>query len=289
MKNARYTDKKKDFFEGWYFKHTIKDKVIALIPGICANSKEKYAFIQVITGSFSKSVRFKTEDYKAKTNELFVTIGNNLFSGRGIYLDIDTPDLKLSGNISYGDFAPLKGSTMGPFRNMECNHEIISMHHTLSGSLNINGEIWDFGGGEGYLEKDWGTSFPQSYFWAQSYDTSDKTAVFAAAAKIPFLGMKFIGHTAAVIYNDRLYKFATFRLGKVKTMNKECLELKNGAFTLTIRPQNCETFALDAPQDGEMNRIVYEACDAKLDITLCKNGEPLFHKTGVMGSYESCL
>ncbi|MEZ4893124.1 MAG: tocopherol cyclase family protein [Saprospiraceae bacterium] len=34
--------------------------------------------------------------------------------------------------------------------------------------LTINGEELDFTGGKGYMEKDWGRSFPSAYFWMQT-------------------------------------------------------------------------------------------------------------------------
>ena len=60
------------------------------------------------------------------------------------------------------------------FPFMQCYHEIVSMSHSLNGSLNFS-EAIDFSGGEGYIEKDWGTSFPKEYVWIQSnnFEKSD--------------------------------------------------------------------------------------------------------------------
>ena len=55
---------------------------------------------------------------------------------------------------------------MGPFRfiaGMECSHGVISMMHSLEGTIEINGEIVDFSGGTGYIETDRGRSFPSAY------------------------------------------------------------------------------------------------------------------------------
>ena len=52
---------------------------------------------------------------------------------------------------------------MGPFSYlsfMECYHGILSMKHSLEGTLSWNGQLIDFTNGIGYLEKDWGSSFP---------------------------------------------------------------------------------------------------------------------------------
>ncbi|MCK7487611.1 MAG: tocopherol cyclase family protein [Bacillus subtilis] len=48
--------------------------------------------------------------------------------------------------------------------------------------------------GRGYLEKDWGTSFPQGYVWLQTnHFTSPGTSLMASVARIPFLGFAFQG------------------------------------------------------------------------------------------------
>lgn len=44
--------RKKNYFEGWYFKHVSKDlnHVCSIIPGISLTGKSSHAFIQVIDG-----------------------------------------------------------------------------------------------------------------------------------------------------------------------------------------------------------------------------------------------
>ena len=51
---------------------------------------------------------------------------------------------------------------------MECKHGIVSVNHDLSGILNVNDEVLISDGGKGYIEKDWGTSFPEAWIWMQS-------------------------------------------------------------------------------------------------------------------------
>ncbi len=51
---------------------------------------------------------------------------------------------------------------MGPFSFMpfmECYRGILSMDHSIKGSLTIDGEEIDFHNGRGYMEKDWGARF----------------------------------------------------------------------------------------------------------------------------------
>ena len=50
---------------------------------------------------------------------------------------------------------------------LECNHAIISLRHHITGSLKVNNQKFQIIG-DGYIEKDWGRSFPQDYLWLQS-------------------------------------------------------------------------------------------------------------------------
>ena len=50
---------------------------------------------------------------------------------------------------------------------MECYHGIISMNHDILGSLKYNDEDISFNKGKGYMEKDWGHSFPKLYLDAE--------------------------------------------------------------------------------------------------------------------------
>ena len=51
------------------------------------------------------------------------------------------------------------------------------MNHTVNGVLMINNEEIDINNGKGYIEKDWGTSFPKKYIWIQVTISKTKTQV----------------------------------------------------------------------------------------------------------------
>ena len=86
---------------------------------------------------------------------------------------------------------------MGPFTyipNMECNHGVVSMSHTINGSIQLNDETWEFKNDKGYIEKDWGTSFPKRYIWIQgNHFKNTNTSFMLSLAHIPFIGFSFEG------------------------------------------------------------------------------------------------
>ena len=58
----------------------------------------------------------------------------------------------------------------------------------------VDGENINFENGRGYIEKDWGTSFPKKYCWIQCNNfASSEDSLFFSIAHIPFLGFEFMG------------------------------------------------------------------------------------------------
>jgi hypothetical protein len=77
---------------------------------------------------------------------------------------------------------------------MECYHGVLSFDHGITGQLTVNGEIFDFNGGRGYIEKDWGQAFPKAWIWMQSnHFEQPGTCLTASVAIIPWLRSAFSG------------------------------------------------------------------------------------------------
>ncbi|MDF2567784.1 MAG: hypothetical protein K0R90_1240, partial [Oscillospiraceae bacterium] len=105
MRSFNGTNKNKKYFEGWYFKHSKGNQVMALIPGINVDENGvKSAFIQVITNEQSYQITYSYKKFYASPQKFFVKIGNNVFCKKGIKLDIQEKNLSLKGTIRYGNF-----------------------------------------------------------------------------------------------------------------------------------------------------------------------------------------
>ena len=69
------------------------------------------------------------------------------------------------------------------------------------GELIINNNLYDFSNGTGYIEKDWGISFPSSYIWAQANDFSNKhCSLFISIANIPYSIFLFKGFICSTLH-----------------------------------------------------------------------------------------
>lgn len=264
-------------FEGWYFKHQKDNNTIAFIPG----KAESGAFIQMIFPGGSK--RFDVPEISVKN--CVITAGKCKFSMRGCKIDLPG----VNGEILYGRSTPLGSDIMGPFRffKMECRHSVISMSHTLNGSLNINGIQYNFNNGSGYIEKDSGTSFPRRYTWLQCNSFSKPCSVMASIADIPFFGINFKGCICAVIYNNREYRFATYNGVRIRTANSRriCLSQRNLLLKIDIMPSS-GGHPLKSPVMGKMSGTIHESLNANIRVRLWNYKKLLFDLHSSNAAYE---
>ena len=212
--------KKRNYFEGWYYKIISGngEKAYAFIPGIAMDTTgNKHAFIQVLDGKQKTSAyhRFDIKEFKPSAKKLLVQLNKNSFSEN--HLQLDLPGIK--GELTFSGSVPwpkpfYSPGIMGPYAFapfMECYHGIVSMDHSINGELLIDNEKINFTDGRGYIEKDWGRSFPSSYFWMQSNHFSRPGISFkCSVAKIPWIRNAFTGFIAGLWLNDQLYRFTTY-------------------------------------------------------------------------------
>lgn len=288
--------KKRQYFEGWYYKviNQKEDKAMAFIPGISMDENGKQqAFIQVLDGiqRTAEFHRFDAQSFKPSKQRFEVQIASNEFSEN--HLKLDLPDIRgeltLVGNVPWPKPVYSPG-IMGPFAFipfMECYHGVVSMNHNLKGHLTINKEEIDFTGGRGYLEKDWGRSFPSAYTWMQSNHFNEEGISFkASVAKIPFLGSWFVGFISGLWLQDRLIRFTTYNGTKLRksAIDRDEVELvmENRKHRLEVLAYRDKATALASPILGLMDGRIEESMTSSVKVLLTdkKNKSLLFEGQG---------
>lgn len=217
-------------------------------------------------------------------------IGQSSFSCQGIDLHIEQSGLSLHGKLDYGPFTTLRSDIMGPFRlfaGMQCSHGVISMGHTLSGTLELNGEPIDFSNGIGYIETDRGRSFPSRYLWTQCvWDGPEQGSLMLAIATIPLPIGGFTGCICSVICGDREYRLATYRGVRIETWSDNGAVIRQGKYRLEVELLNEKRQALRAPVEGRMERTIHESLCAKVRYRFWRGKDLLFQHTDENASFE---
>ncbi len=294
--------RQRNYFEGWYIKIVNADEssAFAVIPGIAMDKAgNQQAFIQVLDGRKKTAVyhRFDASDFQPAPGRFYLSILENSFSEKHITLDL--PEIKGSLHFSGNKPWPKKlysPGIMGPYAFapfMECYHGIVSLDHEIDGELILTGGPVSFTGGRGYMEKDWGHSFPAAYFWMQSNHFTEPGVSFkASVAKIPWLRKSFTGFIGGLWLQDRLFKFTTYngsRLLKSFADEKKVeLVIQNRKYRIEVFAHRQEGTELAAPIGGLMDGKIEESMTANLEVVLRerKSNTILFADTGRSAGLE---
>jgi hypothetical protein len=307
------------YFEGWYFKQVSANlqHVYALIPGIALGTRpeERYAFIQVIDGitGDTRFIHYPLEEFSASDEALQVRVGNSLFTDSFIDLNIENSELTLQGRIDFQNPIPYPSQLLSPgimgwysfVPKMECKHGLVSMDHGLAGGFQVNGTPIDFTGGRGYTEKDWGTSFPESWIWMQSNNFSRPGISFMLSiAKIPWMGSHFMGFLGFLKIGDKLRFFATYNGAKIVHIEnlsrrdaKGNPEAEGVAITISrktlfgseelkLRAESTRRGALKSPVRGRMESYIKESVDAEIRLEYHSSDGQTYQDTGRRGGLE---
>ena len=295
--------KKKDFFEGWYFKMVDRSekKAYAVIPGvsIARDPLKSHAFVMFMDARAQRMryFRYPLDDLKASDKKFELSIGRSSFSIDEMRLNLEQKGDLITARISFKDTYPwpvklLSPGVMGWYAfvpGMECYHGILSIDHAIEGFIEADGIRTDFTGGRGYIEKDWGVSMPSSWIWMQTnHFDREGISLSGSIAKIPWLGSYFTGYIFGFLYDKKLYKFTTYSGAKVTgldvTDNNIRIRLENKVYRLDIDADRSEGVELPAPKLGEMTAKVSESLSSSLNVTLSqKNGhgmEIIYSGTG---------
>lgn len=293
--------KSRSYFEGWYFKvvDITENFAFAFIPGIAMDENgKKQAFIQVLDGKKKTAVyhRFNANDFIPATDRFNLHIQQNSFSNNKLVLDLPgiKADLTFDNNVPWPNqwYSP---GIMGPYTFvpfMECYHGIVSMDHNIKGSISLNGRQIDFDNGKGYIEKDWGRSFPSAYVWMQSnHFNQANTSLKVSVANIPWIRNSFVGFIAGLWVNEQLIQFTTYNKSKLikSFINQDKVELilQNCHYKLEIKAKRDDATSLASPILGFMDGRIEESMTSNIEVCLTdlKSNQVIFqdigHNTGL--------
>ncbi len=298
------------FFEGWYFKLVSAGERhrYAIIPGVFKGQDESvsHCFVQVLDGSTGQS-NYHTYPYNqfwSSIGHFDIRIGPNRFISDRIQLDIRRPEQTLTGDLHFSNLSPWPVTLASPgimgwyawVPRMECYHGIVSLDHSIQGELKVDGQIADFSGGRGYIEKDWGKSFPAAWVWFQSnHFEIPGVCITASVAIIPWVGRAFPGFIVGFWYGGVLYRFATYSGAKIVKLEvgerQVTWIIAHRSLQLEIQAARTEGGLLKAPTPTGMDRRISETLNAQVFVRLTRleNGKraEIFSGTGRHAGLEA--
>lgn len=248
------------YFKGYYFKCSENDRSFAMIPALHHDGKRRNASLQIITEDKVYIVPYS--DIKFKKG--IIRLGRNLFSEKGMSLNVDYDGCKINGKVYFKKLKKLKYDIMGPFQYvpfLQCRHSVVSMMHSVKGEIIINDTNYSFHNGVGYIEGDRGRSFPKEYIWTQCHFKNG--SLMLAVADIPFLGFSFKGIIGAVVIAGTEYRIATYLGAKISHAGNNTVIIRQGKYKLYAKLLEEKHQDLNAPVNGEMIRTIHESVSCR--------------------------
>ena len=295
----------KPFFEGWYHKMVMNNgQSLVIIPGIYRSgyNNNQTAFIMIFDGDNGDVFyeKFEVKQFSCSTSNYSLHIGSNYFSLQKVILDIESDMLTIKGQVTADNLKPwpvtlFEPGCMGWYAyvpTMECFHGILSMDHSLNGEIEFNGSNYDFAGGRGYIEKDWGRNFPENWIWAQSNNfTNNDLSITASLATIPWKNTAFAGFIVGLYYNSKLYRFTTYRNTVTQEIHYESnkfywkLKQKNLTLEMTIEKGH-KPGLLYAPGKIDMIPRVHEYLGGSIYLKLYDHIETILEDHATSAAIE---
>lgn len=295
--------RKPPLFEGWYYKLIDRSERhrYAVIPGVFlgTDAQTSHAFVQVLDGMTGETTyhRYPVGEFWAAEEDFDVRVGPNRFTLDHISLQIEAPERTLTGALHFTGLTPwpVKPTSPGimgwyawvPF--MECYHGVLSLDHEIEGALTVGGERVDFAGGRGYIEKDWGRSFPAAWVWLQTnHFAQPRTSLTASVAMIPWVGRAFRGFIIGLWHGQELHRFATYTGARVEKLtiseNEVTWVVRDRHHRLEMVAHRTQAGLLRGPSEADMGMRVPETLQATVAVHLSAlaGGEErtLFEGTG---------
>ena len=216
-----------------------------------------------------------------------IIIDGNSFSKSGISLSIHTQGLNIDAKLDFGPLTPLKYDIMGPFALgpfMECRHSVISMKHSVFGTVYLNGQRYDFYDDAGYWEGDRGRSFPEEYVWTQCSFSGG--SLMLSAADIPLAGFHFTGIIGYVLWKGHEYRLATYLGAKALQLQDGSIRIVQGDLELEAKFHDSPGRPLKAPAEGSMIRTIHENPCCRVFYRFSRKGHTLFAFESHQASFE---
>jgi hypothetical protein len=323
--------RKPPFFEGWYYKlvDARGGHRYAIIPGLFKSDdpEQDHAFVQVLDGITGRVVyhRYPSSAFVSgaspraasqrgdseRDGGFVVTVGASRFTQHYLSLQLASPEQSLYGEVHFEGVRPwpvtwASPGVMGPFGYLvgnrvlalECNHGVLSLDHGLRGALVVDGPeieraVIDWSGGRGYVEKDWGASFPSAWVWMQSnHFQAPNTCLTASIATIPTLGLWFRGMIVGLLHEERLYRFATYTGARLEHLHVDeravTWVMRDRTHRLEIHATRAEGGLLRGPSTDAMGVRVPETLSALIEVRLSRLHRPqvILEDTGRFAGLE---
>lgn len=283
------------YFEGWFQKIYSKkyNASFVIIYGYATrNTEDTLGFIQIlIPNKAPQIIYFNKNEISCDSEQHIVRMGENLLTTETIQINANDINIRLKlmnnqvkqtfkNSMGYSYFLP----------NLPCYHSVLNTGHQVTGEIQQKEAGYVLNNDMGYLEKNWGTSFPESYIWLHAVDPHDsKVSMLFSLAEIKWIGKKFIKHVGHFHYDNKqidlrsLMSFATSNPSSSK--DKYQIRMISKTIQLDILIVFGNKVLLKGPQEGVLSSDIIHYIDADIQIQFSENNKTRMFQ--LVGNFEN--
>ena len=273
MKKFGYQSKKrKNYFEGWYFRFSTRTKNYAVIFAITKNVDDPHAFIQVFDDTMKECIYKRFDSSQFTFADGIVNIGGNKLSLKKAYVNIN----RFEVDLKFTSRNPMTKSAMGYLAKapLDCFQEVILIDGIAKGTINGK-KVTCFI----YIEKTYGNKFPKRWLWLQSNHSVNNSKISFSVGYIPFLSFTVKGWLLVVSYSLERINFHSL-MGASLQYIENGFVVKSRRFKVLVQYEKGKTIELVGPgKKARMNIPVYESLTAGATIKIYKDKELVFEDT----------
>ncbi len=283
------------YFEGWFQKVYAKEyqSSFVIIYGYATqNTEDKFGFIQILfPNKATEIIYFNKNEFSCDPDRHIVRMGENLLTTE--LIQINTKDLNIHLKLMNNQVVKTFRNSMGYsyfLPNLPCYHAVLNTGHRVTGEIKQKNDCFIFEDELGYLEKNWGSSFPKTYYWLHAVDPNDpQVSLLFSIAEIEWIGKKFNRHVGHVHFDEKQLDFRSLKNVAVsfQRSSKDEHEIRLTSKTLqmeiTIRHRSKVQFK--GPSKGRLSRDIIHFPDAIIQIRLSENNKVrMLH---LIGNFEN--
>ena len=283
------------YFEGWFqkvYSTEYKASFILIYGYTTHNSNDKFGFLQVlIPNQTPEIVYFSKDEVSCDAERHIFRMGNNMMTKDSTF--IDTHDLRIDLNVMNNEPNRTFKNSMGYayyIPNLPCYHSVLNTSQIVSGEIRHKGMCYALENEMGYWEKNWGSSFPESYFWVHAVDPNDPgVSLLFSRAEIVWFGKTFNKHVGHLRFDGQqidLRELQHFTISNlIHSPEHQIIQIRSLSVQLDISLEFGSRVMFKGPKDGELSRAILHQTDALIDVSLTwKNST---RRIQMVGNFEN--
>lgn len=285
---------KNGFFEGWFQKIYSKEHQFSLViiyGYTTGNSPNEFGFIQILIPTENAIILyFPKKQITFNPHTHYVTMGENILSFHTIKISHEDLNIELHSPQNF----PLKSlkNSMGYayyLPNIPCYHSVLNFDYKVRGEIKYQQNTYRFDNAMGYMEKNWGTSFPEKYFWLHALEPNNpNVSLLFSQAEIKWMGKSFIKHVGHLRLNGDELDLRTLTLFNVSYDNTNpeniTITIKSKQIKLEMSFSVAKKYMFKGPLKGKLSRDILHHSDSQIDLKIYQNAEIKMYK--LFGNFE---